>query len=72
MIWLMEGWEVRWEAVAGQQTRGWIKLAECPQAARAAFAMEAVYERDQAVCSEPFRMRAEPLKRVEMIGFIKL
>ena len=72
VIWLMEGWEVRWEAVAGQQTRGWIKFGECPQAARAVRAMEAVYERDQAVCSEALRTSAEPVNRVEMIGFIRL
>ena len=37
----MPGWEVRWEAVWGQQRMGWIRLGECPQATRAALAIEA-------------------------------
>ena len=31
----IEGWEVRWEAVFGQHTRGWMRLALWPQAVSA-------------------------------------
>ena len=30
----IEGWEVRWEAVVGQHTRGWMRLALWPQVVR--------------------------------------
>ena len=34
--------------------------------------MEAKKGVDQAVCSEPLRRRAEPVKRVEMVGLRRL
>lgn len=35
VMWEIEGWEVRWEAVVGQHTRGWMRLALWPQVVRA-------------------------------------
>lgn len=58
--------------MAGQHTRGWIRFGECPQADNAVRAMETKGARDQAVCSEHFRRSAEPVKRVEIIGPIRL
>ncbi len=58
--------------MAGQQIKVWTRFDECPQAASAVRTMEAVYDADQAVCSDPLRTRAEPVKSVEMIGFIRL
>lgn len=42
VMWLIEGWDVRWEATFGQHTIGWIKFGECPHAERAVRAMEAM------------------------------
>ena len=37
----IEGWEVRWGAVVGQQVMGWIRCGECPVARRAFCPIEA-------------------------------
>ena len=68
VTWEMPGWEVRWFAAAGQQTMGWMSWVEWPHEERAARAIEVVYERDQAVCSEALMTRAEPVNKVEIMG----
>lgn len=40
VMWLIDGWEVRWDATVGQQTMGCIILGEWPHAERAVRAME--------------------------------
>ena len=42
VIWLIEGCEVRCEAVAGQQTTGWIRWGEWPQAESAVRPMDVI------------------------------
>ena len=72
VICAMDGCEVRWLAVSGQQTMGWINSGECPQALSALLAMCPKCCVLHAVFSDAFRTRAEPVKRVEMKGEMKL
>jgi hypothetical protein len=68
----MDGWDVRWSATLGQQTTDCTMSGEWPHASRARVAMDAKYEDDQAVASEPLTMMALPAKMEAMTGLMRL
>jgi hypothetical protein len=68
----IDGWDVRWSATLGQQTMDWTISGECPHASRALVAIEAKYEEDQAVASEPFTTMALPAKMDAITGLMRL
>jgi hypothetical protein len=68
----INGWDVRWSATLGQQTTDCTMSGEWPQASRAFAAIDAKYEEDQAVASEPFTMMALPAKIEAMTGLTRL
>lgn len=68
----MSGWDVRWSATSGQQTTDWTISGEWPHALRARVAIEAKYDDDQAVASEPLTIMALPAKIEAMTGLMRL
>jgi hypothetical protein len=68
----IEGCDVRWSATLGQQTTDWTMSGEWPHASRALVAIEAKYDEDQAVASEPLTMMALPAKMEAITGLMRL
>lgn len=68
----IDGCDVRWSATSGQQTTDWTMSGEWPHASRARVAIEAKYDEDQAVASEPLTIMALPAKIEAITGLMRL